>query len=190
YVIYTSGSTGVPKGVMVHHQGVVRLVRNTDYIKVEPGAVFALASNMAFDATTFEIWAPLLNGARIEVIERETLLSPAMLARKLKQSGVTVLFLTTALFNQMVKEKVEAFSDLHYLLFGGENADPRCVFRVLQQAKPRHLLHVYGPTETVTYASWYEVCNVTQDTSIPIGRPIANTRIYLLDRYGQPVPLG
>ncbi|WP_338861601.1 non-ribosomal peptide synthase/polyketide synthase [Mycetohabitans rhizoxinica] len=190
YVIYTSGSTGVPKGVMVHHQGVVRLVRNTDYIKVEPGAVFALASNLAFDATTFEIWAPLLNGARIEVIERETLLSPAMLSRKLKQSGVTVLFLTTALFNQMVKEKVEAFSDLHYLLFGGENADPRCVFRVLQQAKPRHLLHVYGPTETVTYASWYEVCNVKQDTSIPIGRPIANTRIYLLDRYGQPVPLG
>ncbi|WP_338925532.1 non-ribosomal peptide synthase/polyketide synthase [Mycetohabitans endofungorum] len=190
YVIYTSGSTGVPKGVMVHHQGVVRLVRNTDYIKVEPGAVFALASNLAFDATTFEIWAPLLNGARIEVIERETLLSPATLARKLKQSGVTVLFLTTALFNQMVKEKVEAFSDLHYLLFGGENADPRCVFRVLQQAKPRHLLHVYGPTETVTYASWYEVRNVKQDTSIPIGRPIANTRIYLLDRYGQPVPLG
>ncbi|WP_041754829.1 non-ribosomal peptide synthetase [Mycetohabitans rhizoxinica] len=190
YVIYTSGSTGVPKGVMVHHQGVVRLVRNTDYIKVEPGAVFALASNLAFDATTFEIWTPLLNGARIEVIERETLLSPAMLSRKLKQSGVTVLFLTTALFNQMVKEKVEAFSDLHYLLFGGENADPRCVFRVLQQAKPRHLLHVYGPTETVTYASWYEVSNVKQDTSIPIGRPIANTRIYLLDRYGQPVPLG
>ncbi|MCF7697672.1 AMP-binding protein, partial [Mycetohabitans sp. B2] len=187
YVIYTSGSTGVPKGVMVHHQGVVRLVRNTDYIKVEPGAVFALASNLAFDATTFEIWTPLLNGARIEVIERETLLSPVTLARKLKQSGVTVLFLTTALFNQMVKEKVEAFSDLHYLLFGGENADPRCVFRVLQQAKPRHLLHVYGPTETVTYASWYEARNVTQDTSIPIGRPIANTRIYLLDRYGQPV---
>jgi thioesterase domain-containing protein/acyl carrier protein len=90
----------------------------------------------------------------------------------------------------MVKEKVEAFSDLHYLLFGGENADPRCVFRVLQQAKPRHLLHVYGPTETVTYASWYEVRNVKQDTSIPIGRPISNTRIYLLDRYGQPVPLG
>ncbi|WP_458367965.1 AMP-binding protein [Mycetohabitans endofungorum] len=64
------------------------------------------------------------------------------------------------------------------------------MFRVLQQAKPRHLLHVYGPTETVTYASWYEVRNVKQDTSIPIGRPIANTRIYLLDRYGQPVPLG
>ncbi|MCF7696854.1 amino acid adenylation domain-containing protein [Mycetohabitans sp. B2] len=190
YVIYTSGSTGTPKGVMAHHQGVVRLIQETDYVQVEPEAVFAFASNVAFDAATFEIWAPLLNGARIEIIDRESLLSPSALARKLKQRGVTVLFLTTALFNQIAKEQADAFSDLHYLLFGGEAADPQCVSRVLQEAKPRHLLHVYGPTETVTYASWYEVRSVTPSRSIPIGRPIANTSIYLLDTYGQPVPLG
>ncbi|MCF7697332.1 AMP-binding protein, partial [Mycetohabitans sp. B2] len=124
YVIYTSGSTGMPKGVMVHHQGVVRLVRNTDYVQVEPEACFAFASNMAFDATTFEIWAPLLNGARIEVIDRDILLSPSALACKLKQSRVTILFLTTALFNQVAREQVDAFSDLHYLLFGGDDLPP------------------------------------------------------------------
>ncbi|WP_425117683.1 non-ribosomal peptide synthase/polyketide synthase [Burkholderia gladioli] len=190
YVVYTSGSTGTPKGVMVPHHGVVRLVRDTNYFQVQPDAAFALASNTSFDAATFEIWAPLLNGARIEVIRQETLLSPAALAAKLKQSKVTALFLTTALFNQIAREPVDAFSELHYLMFGGEAVDPQCVAQVLRRGKPRHLLHVYGPTETVTFASWYEVDRVEPGENVPIGRPISNTRFYVLDEHGEPVPIG
>jgi amino acid adenylation domain-containing protein len=190
YVIYTSGSTGTPKGVMVGHRGIVRLVLNTDYVRLTAEDVIAQASNASFDAATFEIWGALLNGARLERVRREDLLSSAALAEKIERTGVSVLFLTTGLFNQLAREKPDLFQGLRYLLFGGEQVEPRWVRQVAEGGKPRNFLHVYGPTETVTYASWYEINGVTEDKGVPIGRPIGNTRMYVLDSYGEPAPVG
>jgi len=191
YVIYTSGSTGKPKGVAVTHQAIARLVCNTDYISLGPSDVVAQASSSSFDAATFEIWGALLHGARLVGIDKGVMLSPPDLARRLAADGVTALFITTALFNQVAREAPMAFAQLGSLLFGGEASDPRSVRAALQAGRPRRLLHVYGPTETTTFATWHEVTDVPEGaTTVPIGRPIANTRAYVLDRWRHLVPAG
>ena len=191
YVIYTSGSTGQPKGVAVSHRAVNRLVMNTDYVQVTPADVIAQASNVSFDAATFEIWGALLNGARLVLTTKDTLLSPRSLSTAIERHGITTLFLTTALFNQMVEQIPAALGKLRNLLFGGEAVDPQRVKELLRSGSPKHLLHVYGPTETTTFASWYWVRDVAENaTTVPIGRPIANTEIYVLDPQLNPVPVG
>ncbi len=191
YVIYTSGSTGQPKGVAVAHRAVNRLVMNTDYVQVTPSEVMAQASNVSFDAATFEIWSALLNGARLVLIAKDTLLSPQSLSTAIVRHGITMLFLTTALFNQMVQQIPAALGKLRYLLFGGEAVDPQKVKQLLDNGPPGRLLHLYGPTETTTFASWHWVKAVAADsTTVPIGRPIANTEIYILDADLNPVPIG
>jgi len=190
YVIYTSGSTGQPKGVAVTHRAVNRLVCNTNYVQLAPSDKVAQVANISFDAATFEIWGALLNGAQLIGISRDAIL-PAEFFAQIRQQEISVLFLTTALFNQIVSEVPGAFSSLRYLLFGGERADPQSVRAVLEQGPPQQLLHVYGPTENTTFSSWYCVKNVLEGaTSIPIGRAIANTQIYLLDNHLNPVPIG
>ncbi|MEO6194012.1 MAG: amino acid adenylation domain-containing protein [Thermoanaerobaculia bacterium] len=190
YVIYTSGSTGRPKGVVVPHRAVVRLVRETDYVQLGPDDRVAQASNSSFDAATFEIWGALLNGARLAGIERETLLSPDRLSAALRREGVSVLFLTTALFNQMAREAPAAFAPLRVLLFGGEAVDPAAVRAVLRNGPPAHLLHVYGPTETTTFATWQRVETVLPGETVPIGRPLANGTLNVLAAGLNPQPVG
>jgi amino acid adenylation domain-containing protein len=191
YVIYTSGSTGQPKGVLVTQRGILRLVCNADYAPLTPQDRMAQLSNVAFDAATFEIWGALLNGATLVGFTRDVALAPVDLAACLLRERITTLFLTTALFNQMAADAPAAFGSLKYLLFGGEAVDPTSVRKVLQECPPEHLLHVYGPTETTTFASCHRVRDVPENaTTVPIGTPIANTRIHLLDRHFEPVPIG
>jgi amino acid adenylation domain-containing protein/non-ribosomal peptide synthase protein (TIGR01720 family) len=191
YVMYTSGSTGTPKGIVIPQRGVIRLVRNTDYVDIRPADRIAQIANSAFDATTFEIWGALLNGASVSIIDRETTLSSSRFEERLRRDGITVLFLTTALFNQMARERSSIFAGLRSVLFGGEGVDPRWPREVLAAGAPERLLHVYGPTETTTYATWELVRSVESESeTIPIGQPIANSRAYVLDACLQPVPLG
>jgi amino acid adenylation domain-containing protein len=190
YVVYTSGSTGQPKGVTVPHRAVNRLVCDTNYIQIHPGDRIAQVSNVSFDAATFEIWGALLNGAHLVGIDREIFLSPLKFATTLAQQQIDILFLTTALFNQIASEVPTAFGRLRYLLFGGEVADLQRVRAVLQAGAPKHLLHVYGPTESTTFASWYEIQELPENATLPIGRPVANTQLYILDPQLQPVPIG
>ncbi|SKB14961.1 non ribosomal peptide synthetase, involved in aeruginosin biosynthesis [Planktothrix sp. PCC 11201] len=191
YIIYTSGSTGIPKGVVVNHQAVNRLVLNTNYIQLTSDDRIVQASNIAFDAATFEIWGALLNGAKIVILTKSLLLSPQEFALSLKENQISVLFLTTALFNQLASLVPQAFSELRYLLFGGEAVDPKWVQEVLDKGAPEKLLHVYGPTENTTFSSWYLVEDLpAKAITIPIGQPISNTQIYLLDKNLQPVPIG
>ena len=191
YVIYTSGSTGRPKGVVVTHQAVNRLVLNTNYIQLTPDDCIAQAANIAFDATTFEIWGALLHGARLVIITKSVLLSPQEFAVNLRSHKVSVLFLTTALFNQLANLLPQAFASVRYLLFGGEAVDPRWVQEVLDKGAPQHLLHVYGPTENTTFSTWYLVEELVDTaTTIPIGQAISNTQTYILDQKLQPVPVG
>ena len=192
YVIYTSGSTGIPKGVQVTNRAINRLVCNTDYVQVGPADRFAQVSVISFDAATFEIWGALLNGARVVGVAREVSLNPQEFAVALKESGITVLFLTTALFNHMAREAPGAFKTLRYVLFGGEAVDPGAVRAVLRDdGAPRHLLHVYGPTEVTTYSTWHHVTGLDESAvTVPIGRPIANTTAYVFDEHRAPVPVG
>ena len=191
YVDYTSGSTGQAKGIAVPHRAVTRLVINTDYVRLIPSDVMAQASNVCFDAATFEIWGALLNGATLVIMSEEVMLSPPAIAQSIEQHGITVMFLTTALFNQLAERIPLALAQLSHLLFGGEAVDAQRVGEFVRFHSPKHLLHVYGPTETTTFASWYSVIDVPENApTVPIGRPIANTEIYVLDKDLQPVPIG
>ncbi len=189
YIMYTSGSTGTPKGVLVPQRGITRLVINNGYADFNAQDRVAFASNPAFDASTMDVWGALLNGGQVLVIDHATLLDPQAFGAEL--AGATVLFVTTALFNQYVQLIPEALAGLRILLCGGERADPAAFRSLLAQAPALRLVHCYGPTETTTYATTYEVRALADDVeSVPVGRPISNTQIYVLDAQLQPVPLG
>jgi len=191
YIIYTSGSTGVPKGVVIPHKGVTRLVLITNYVHLTPGDRIAQASNASFDAATFEIWGALLNAALLVGISKEVALSPSDFAETLRREQITTLFVTTALFNQMAREVPGVFGSLDTLLFGGEAVDPKWVRSVLECKPPKRLLHVYGPTENTTFSSWYHVREIDEDAmTVPIGKPISNSTLYILDSRRNPVPIG
>ncbi len=191
YVIYTSGSTGEPKGVEVPQGAVARLVLATDYLQLGPDDRVGQAANANFDAITFEVWGPLLNGGCIVGIDKDVALAPAALARLLRDQQVTAMFLTSSLFNQVVREEPGAFAGLDTLLVGGEAVDPGWVRKLLAGAPPRRLLNGYGPTESTTFASWHRVAAPPADgATVPIGLPLANTSLHVLDGELQPVPIG
>jgi amino acid adenylation domain-containing protein len=191
YLMYTSGSTGQPKGVGVPHRAINRLVRNTNYVKFDESDRVAQISNASFDAATFEIWGALLNGSRVVVLEKETALSPKELKKQLVEHEISAMFLTTALFNQTALSRPEIFASLKYMIFGGDTADPRAVHRVLGEGRPEHLVNAYGPTENTTFTTWYDA----QESDIgarmiPIGQPLSNTEVWVLDQQSRMVPVG
>ena len=190
YIMYTSGSTGTPKGVAISHRAVNRLVINNEYVALGPDDCLAYCSNPAFDASTFEVWGALLNGARVLVVPHSVALEVERFAELLRRHHVTCMFQTTALFNQRINTSPAVYAGLRYLLFGGEMADPNAVRRAVEGQWVESLINVYGPTETTTFATWYRVPPLDVWHTIPIGRPISNTSLYILDAYLKPVPLG
>jgi histidinol-phosphate/aromatic aminotransferase/cobyric acid decarboxylase-like protein/thioesterase domain-containing protein len=151
----------------------------------------AFASNPAFDATTMEVWGALLNGGAIVVIDQPVLLDPQALAQALDHHRVSVLLMTAGLFSHYAQDLSAAFGNLRYLILGGDVLDPAAVLRLLRRHAPQHLLNGYGPTEATTLALTHEIVNIAEGArSIALGRPNANTRVYILDGQGQPVPIG
>ena len=190
YIAYTSGSTGTPKGVAVRHRGVVRLVSGNDYANFGPDEVFLQFAPLAFDASTFEIWGSLLNGAQL-LLMPPGVASLGDLGRKLAQYGVTTLWLTAGLFHQMVDEQFESLTGLKQLLAGGDVLSPSHVKKFLTGAPSTRLINGYGPTENTTFTC----CHVMDQpidcaASVPIGRPITNTQIFILDHNLQLCPPG
>lgn len=187
YVMYTSGSTGVPKGVMVEHRGIARLVCHPDYMKIGPQDVFIQLAPLSFDASTLEIWAPLLNGAKL-VIPPPEMTSLADIADALPRFGVTTLWLTSGLFNAMVDEYPEALRDVKQLLSGGDVLSPVHVRKALDAVRCGCVINGYGPTENTTFTCCHHVTR--EDTSsgtIPIGRPIRGTEVFILNEEMLPV---
>jgi len=190
YVEYTSGSTGKPKGVCVIHQGVVRLVKNTNYLNFGSDEVFLQLAPISFDASTFEIWGSLLNGAKLAIMPAHT---PSLeeIGKAIKDYQVTTMWLTTGLFNLMVDERLEDLQPLRYLLAGGDALSAPHVQRLLQELKNCQLINGYGPTENTTFTACCQIKKGSQlGVSVPIGHPIANSHVYILDRDLQPVPIG
>ena len=193
YVCFTSGTTGAPKGVLVEQRAVARLVLGTDFVRLRPDQRMALASNPVFDAFTFEVWGALLNGATLVVIDADTLLDPEAVAAELAAERIDVLWLTTALFDQLAGQRPGMFRHLDTLLVGGGALNPAMIRAVLDcpAGAPRHLVNGYGPTENTTFSTTQAIRTVPSDArSIPIGRPIANSTAYVLDRDGNAVPPG
>ena len=190
YVMYTSGSTGTPKGVIVPHRAVVRLVQNADYARFASDEVFLGLAPVTFDASTFEIWGSLLNGARL-ILPRNPKPSPQEIGEIIQRHGITTLWLTAALFHLVVTEHLEAFAPLRQLLAGGDVLSVAHVRQVLTAYPHLRLINGYGPTEGTTFTCCHTIRleDLTGDI-VPIGRPIHNTRVYLFDAGGQPVPLG
>ena len=191
YIMYTSGSTGQPKGVAVPHRAVARLVLNTNYIGLDHSDRVAQVSNISFDAATFELWGALLNGATVVGITKDVALSPKDFARELRDQNITAMFLTAALFNQLAAEAPDAFETLRTVIAGGEALDPKWVRAVLAGRGPRRLVNGYGPTENTTFTCCHLIQDLSQQTlNVPIGRPISNTTVYVLDSHLNPVPIG
>jgi amino acid adenylation domain-containing protein len=191
YIIYTSGSTGNPKGVIISHRAIVRLVRNTNYIEIGNADCIAQMATASFDAITFEVWGALLNGGRVEILPATVMLAPTLLAAAIREKKITVMFLTTALFNLVARSEPRAFAPLRCLLMGGEAATPECQREVLATAPPARMLHVYGPTENTTFSLWHPIEQVLPGAAtIPIGKPISNTEAYVVDHWMKLVPVG
>ncbi|WP_218776814.1 amino acid adenylation domain-containing protein, partial [Nostoc sp. T09] len=190
YIIYTSGSTGKPKGVSVTHRGVVRLVKDTNYVSITAADVFLQLAPICFDASTFEIWGCLLNGARLVVMPPQTPSLPE-LAQALRDHHVTILWLTAGLFHLMVDEYVDQLKLVRQVLAGGDVLSVPHVEKLLHAGGNCRLINGYGPTENTTFTCCYSLHSHSQIAgSIPIGRPIANTQTYILDPNLQPVPIG
>ena len=190
YVIYTSGSTGQPKGVSAEHRNVVRLIRGADYVDLTPQDGVLQMAPLAFDASTFEIWGALLTGARL-VLYPEQLVDLTRVGQVLRESRVSTLWLTAGLFQTLVDQDVQALAGVRQVLAGGDVLSVAHVRRLLQEAPGCRLINGYGPTEAVTFS----VCNPEVQapepgSSVPIGRPIANTRVYVVDESLELVPQG
>jgi len=190
YVMYTSGSTGQPKGVMVEHRGIVRLVRGTNYCRLGADEIFLQFAPISFDAATFEIWGALLNGSRL-VLMPPMSSSLEDLVRAVRKHGVTTLWLTAGLFHLMVEERPEGLRTLRQLLAGGDVLSARHVRLFLEHAPDASLINGYGPTENTTFTCCHTLrASDPLPQSIPIGKPISNTRVYLLDENMYPVSPG
>ncbi|WP_139488492.1 non-ribosomal peptide synthetase [Brevibacillus dissolubilis] len=191
YIMYTSGSTGKPKGILTTHTNVCRVVKETNYITITGEDALLQLSNYAFDGSTFDIYGALLNGAKLVLVNKETMLDMKKLSDLIQTERVSIFFTTTALFNTLVDVNVEALQSVRKILFGGERVSLAHVRKALQFMGPGRLMHVYGPTETTVFATAYEINQVDEKQhTIPIGRPISNTQLLVVDAAMKPVPVG
>ncbi|MCC2669885.1 MAG: tycC2, partial [Armatimonadetes bacterium] len=190
YVMFTSGSSGKPKGVEIPHRAIARLVFGVDYCAFGPAETHLLLAPVSFDASTFELWGALLHGGRCALFP-DALPTLEALGAALRDYEVTTLWLTASLFNFVIDEEPELLGGLRRLLTGGEALSVPHVRRALDLLPHLQLVNGYGPTEGTTFTCCFPIPRPLSDyCSVPLGSPLANTRVYVLDRSLQPVPIG
>jgi amino acid adenylation domain-containing protein len=190
-VIYTSGSTGVPKGVLVEHKGVVRLVKNPNYISFGKGDQLLQTTALSFDVSTFEIWGMLLNGGTLHMVPRKVLMDTTALKAAIRERKISIMWMTTSWFNQVIDEDIEVFEGVNCLLAGGEKLSPLHMKKLLDHYPQIQAINGYGPTENTAFSTCHTIRkrDVSGD-SIPIGTPISGSSVFLLDDHFQAVPIG
>lgn len=190
YIMYTSGSTGTPKGVVVPHRAIVRLVRDQNFLPFGPDLAFLQLSNISFDASTLEIWGALLNGGRLVLQPQQKPTLPEI-ADTIRRHKVTTVWFTAGLFNLMVDEQLDRLRDLKHILAGGDVLSAAHVRKALKALGPNVLINGYGPTENTTFTCCYPINNEADIVDgVPIGFPLRNTTVHVLDEQRNPVPVG
>lgn len=189
YAMYTSGSTGKPKGVIATHAGVIRLVKETNYVHLDATQRILQLSPLAFDGSTFDIWGSLLNGSTL-VLMPEGLPDLGQMGEHLSYYQISTLFITTQLFNSLVDYKLESLSSLKQVLFGGEVASKDHVSRFKKRYPNCALSNIYGPTECTTFALSYLIPDhYNHEAPLPLGQPITNTCVAILSEKGMLCPM-
>jgi amino acid adenylation domain-containing protein/FkbH-like protein len=189
-VLYTSGSTGTPKGTLTTHRSIVRLVKNSNFCNLNEDETLVQASSLCFDASLFEIYGALLNGGVLALPDAGRL-TIAAITESLTKHQVTTLWLTAGLFQIIVDEMPESFAGLRQLLSGGDVMTPDHAARLLSIHPGIRLINGYGPTENTTFTTCHTVTRENfASGSIPIGIPVANTTVWILDAHRQPVQPG
>ncbi|MEL7500838.1 MAG: amino acid adenylation domain-containing protein [Cyanobacteria bacterium J06554_6] len=189
YILYTSGSTGQPKGVCTPHRGVTRLVIQPNYVTLDEKQILLQAAPLGFDASTFEIWGALLNGGKLVLLPTQ-MPSLAELGAAIRTHQVTTLWLTAGLFNLMVDERLEDLTSVKQLLAGGDVLSPHHLQKALASLKDTRIINGYGPTEATTFTCCHTISSADLVDSIPIGSPVNQTQVYVLDADLQQVPPG
>lgn len=188
YIMYTSGSTGKPKGIAVDQQSVAALACDRRW-RPEDHQRVLLHSPAAFDASTYEFWVTLMCGGQL-VIAPQNELDIDALAKTIVDEKITATFFTTALFRLMTDEHTEALASLHILLTGGEIMPKTAIAAAIEHCPELTVIHCYGPTETTTFATTWPIRSVPESAQVPIGTPLDNMQVYVLDAYLNPVPAG
>ncbi|NSL85714.1 amino acid adenylation domain-containing protein [Chitinophaga sp. Mgbs1] len=188
YIMYTSGSTGKPKGVMVEHRSVVRLVKSQQYVSLQESDVLLSTGAVAFDATTYEYWGMLLNGGRLVLCPQETLSDTQQLGQLIRTEGVTMMWFTAGWFHQLIEYNIDIFSSLKTVLAGGDRLSSAHVGKLLQSYPALEIINGYGPTENTTFSLTCRITAGMQD--IPVGRPVSNSTVYILDEHHALLPPG
>ncbi|WP_392564159.1 amino acid adenylation domain-containing protein [Orbus wheelerorum] len=192
YCIYTSGTTGKPKGTLITHRNINRLVINPNYTYINKSERLLAISGYHFDASIYDIFATLINGASLVIAEKQLFLDLKQFNQIISDKGITNCFITTAFFNTLVDAEITNLNQLNYVLVGGETLSTYHINRFRQLYPNVKLVNVYGPTETTTYATSFLTNTINTDFNyaVPIGKPINNTTLYVLNRALKPVPIG
>ncbi|MBN3526499.1 amino acid adenylation domain-containing protein [Paenibacillus apiarius] len=191
YVMYTSGSTGRPKGILTQQNNIIRVVKDTNYITINPEDTLLQLSSFSFDGSAFDIFGPLLNGAALVLVRQEALLEMNMLLQIIADEEVSVFFTTTALFNTLVDVDMKSLAKVRKVLFGGERVSLLHVKKAFEYMGKGKILHMYGPTESTVYAAYHEVNAIDESLgTVPIGVPLSNTEILILSKENHLQPVG
>ncbi len=192
YLMFSSGTSGAPKGIAVTHAGVARLVGAEPWLTFAAGETALHAATLAFDASTYELWAPWLQGAAVVTVEKELLLDPTRLSALIDAENISAAFLTTAYFNRLSEHAPEIFKGLRRVLFGGEQVSNTAVARALRAAPDTEFVHVYGPTENTVFSTGHVVQANEADAldPLPIGKALGDDIAVAVAAHGEPVHIG
>ena len=189
YIMYTSGTTGNPKGVIVCNRNIVRLIKGANYIEVNEGDCIIQTGSPSFDATTFEYWTALLNGITLHIIKKDELLDINYFREYVNSNNITIMWMSAPLYNHVVDVDIKVFDSIKKLLVGGDTLSVKHINKLLDYKPNIKIINGYGPTENTTFSTFHEI-NKKYEKSIPIGKPISNSKCYIVDSKCRLLPIG